>query len=112
MPPAPLRTLLSGLLPMATRTTLGNGLARAVLDPPLPAALATASALPILALTRKRDDVGKVELAHIISLELDHIEIGATETSHFVDAINKKVDQDVHPRTTPQAPPCQPPKIY
>jgi methyl-accepting chemotaxis protein len=93
-----LRTLLSGLLAMTVSTSLaalGNWLAGNLLGPVMLAALATASGLLVLLLTRKRNDAGEARLADIISRELDHIMIGSAETSYFVDSVKKKVDQDV-----------------
>jgi methyl-accepting chemotaxis protein len=40
-------------------------------------------------------DSGETRLANSVSRELDGIMIGSAETSHFVDSIKKKIDQDV-----------------
>src|SRR5690349_13105846 len=98
MPHLHLRTLLSGVLALATGTSLaalGNWLAGAALGPVLLAALATAAGLLTLLLTQKSGDGGDARLADIVSQQLDHIMIGSAETSYFVDSVKKKIDQDV-----------------
>jgi methyl-accepting chemotaxis protein len=88
-----------GLIAMAVSTVLaalGNWLAGAVLGPVLLAVLATAGGLLALFFAGRFNAPNDMQLANIISRELDHIMIGAAQTSHFVDAIGKKIDQDVH----------------
>lgn len=61
----------------------------------LPAALAAITALAAWRLWdpyRRRDDTHRLERA---GAEVDHIVIGAAETSHFIDAIKKQVDRDL-----------------
>ncbi|MGZ5799125.1 MAG: methyl-accepting chemotaxis protein [Burkholderiaceae bacterium] len=56
---------------------------------------ATAIGLLCLQLFAKRRDASEVFFANIVSQELDHMMIGAAQTSHFIDSIKKKIDRDV-----------------
>ncbi|SAI04778.1 methyl-accepting chemotaxis transducer [Bordetella ansorpii] len=62
----------------------------------LPAALASAVTLTVSLWWRsgnRRADAHRLEQA---GAEIDHIVIGAAETSHFIDAIKRQVDRDLH----------------
>ncbi|HZX27083.1 MAG TPA: methyl-accepting chemotaxis protein, partial [Telluria sp.] len=66
-----------------------------------PVVLAVAAALPglLLVLLLPEEDAGRGDaFARRVGGEIDHLMIGAAQTSYFVDAIKKKVDVDL--RTT------------
>ncbi|HZW11863.1 MAG TPA: methyl-accepting chemotaxis protein [Noviherbaspirillum sp.] len=69
-----------------------TGAALSVLSAALAAAVATAISL----LAGRGRDAGSKQVMEQIEDEVDHIMIGAAETSFFVDSIKKKVDHDLH----------------
>ncbi|HYD80363.1 MAG TPA: methyl-accepting chemotaxis protein [Paucimonas sp.] len=77
----------------ALLTALTGWLAGSPVSPVLAAAIAAAGST--LAFHRRRDGGTMNRLADGIGAELDRIMIGAAETSHFVDSVKKKIEQDV-----------------
>lgn len=61
----------------------------------LPAAIAAAVAAAVVLFAGRKGDVGSSNVMERIEDEVDHIMIGAAETSYFVDSIKKKVDHDL-----------------
>lgn len=72
-----------------------NWIAGASIAPLILAAIAAVTAIVISSLTRGGDDSSAVSYLEKMGEEVDHIMIGAAETSYFVDSIKKKVDQDL-----------------
>lgn len=66
----------------------------------LPSAVAAVVAAAIALIAGRRGDTGSAHVMEQIEDEVDHIMIGAAETSYFVDSIKKKVDHDL--QTTEQ----------
>ncbi|GAB3537511.1 methyl-accepting chemotaxis protein [Noviherbaspirillum agri] len=62
----------------------------------MPAAIAAVVAAAIALATSRNADAGSKKIMAQIEGEVDHIMIGAAETSYFVDSIKKKVDRDLH----------------
>jgi methyl-accepting chemotaxis protein len=57
--------------------------------------LASLLAVAVFALSQRGGTAMRERLFDGLGAEIDHLMIGAAETSHFVDAIKKKVDQDL-----------------
>ncbi|WP_255517180.1 methyl-accepting chemotaxis protein [Herbaspirillum sp. SJZ099] len=91
------------LLPWVVGVLAGVGLAFALealhagaaLGAPLPACLAVLAALACSALAQRRRNPGGAQLVEKVGNEIDHIMIGAAETSFFVDSIKGKISKDV-----------------
>lgn len=62
----------------------------------LPATIASAVTISILALVRRNVRGSGGHLMERMGYEVDHVMIGAAETAHFVESIKKKVDHDLH----------------
>jgi methyl-accepting chemotaxis protein len=93
------RTLLLVTAAAITSTLLAfllNLLAGAAIGPILLAALAAVCSATIVLLARQRNSGSGTNLfADKVGQEIDHIMIGAAETSYFVDSVKKKIEQDV-----------------
>lgn len=73
-----------------------NLLAGAAIGPLLLAALAAASSAAFVVLVRRgHGGSGTNRFADMVGRDIDHIMIGAAETSYFVDSVKKKIEQDV-----------------
>jgi methyl-accepting chemotaxis protein len=64
-------------------------------DVPWQAGAAVLVALACAALARRRTQPGATQLVDKVGNEIDHIMIGAAETSFFVDSIKSKISKDV-----------------
>lgn len=94
---ATLRCLLPGAAAVAAGTLLAaliSWVAGAAVDPLLLAAIAATAGATVALLATRAGSNGN-RLASRIAPELDHVMIGAAETSYFVDTIKKKIDHDV-----------------
>lgn len=65
------------------------------IDPILLAAIACALAVPVSMFAARGKSAGTGEFIKQVGDQIDHIMIGAAETSYFVDSIKKKVDHDL-----------------
>ncbi|HJV73427.1 MAG TPA: methyl-accepting chemotaxis protein [Noviherbaspirillum sp.] len=65
------------------------------IDPILLAAIACALAVPVSMFSGRSRNAGTGEFVKQVGEQIDHIMIGAAETSYFVDSIKKKVDHDL-----------------
>ncbi|RJG05919.1 methyl-accepting chemotaxis protein [Noviherbaspirillum cavernae] len=79
-------TLLTALIDWAGGATA---------KPILLAAMASVITAGICLFALRFNDEARNSLAELMAGELDHIVIGAAETSYFVESIKKKIDQDV-----------------
>ncbi len=68
----------------------GGGVGAVVL-----ATIASAAGVLVSGLVRNRDNAGGVRFGYKVAQEIDHIMIGAAETSFFVDSVKNKIEQDV-----------------
>jgi methyl-accepting chemotaxis protein len=66
------------------------------LNPFMAAFAACLSGIVVSALARGKGGSDTDAFAEKVGEEIDHLMIGAAETSYFVDSIKKKVDQDLH----------------
>lgn len=96
------RNLLSGFFVVAASAVLAaliHWLAGPLVGPVLLTIFSCAAGLLLLHVSQllqtQPSNSSQPTLATIITRELDHIMIGAAETSYFVDSIKKKIDQDV-----------------
>ena len=96
------RNLLSGFFVIAASAALAaliHWLAGPLVGPVLLTILSSTAGLSLLHVSQllqaQPSESSQPKLATIITRELDHIMIGAAETSYFVDSIKKKIDQDV-----------------
>lgn len=92
------RHLLSGavaILAGMAVAALADWLTGAAAGFPLPAAAASVVSVAIAFISTRRGGGDKVEYMMKMGDEIDHIMIGAAETSYFVDSIKKKIDHDV-----------------
>lgn len=91
------------LLPWLVGAVLGGGTAFALdaagagktIGAPLQAVAAVLLALVGFALAQRRGNTGDAQLVDKVGNEIDHIMIGAAETSFFVDSIKSKISKDV-----------------
>jgi len=65
------------------------------MGPLLAALLASAVALGVFHLMSARNDHDQHAFTDVVGHAIDHIMIGAAETSYFVDSVKKKIDRDV-----------------
>jgi methyl-accepting chemotaxis protein len=59
------------------------------------AGLSSAASLAVIEFARSGGGKKSNALADKLGQEIDHVMIGAAETSHFVDSVKKKIDKDV-----------------
>lgn len=64
-------------------------------NPALLATLAATTGVLTLMAGKRSQNAGDARLAAKIGPDIDHIMIGAAETSYFIDSIKKKIDQDM-----------------
>lgn len=64
-------------------------------DPIALAGIAAATAILIFSLSRKNDNASGIRFGYKVAQEIDHLMIGAAETSFFVDSVKSKVEEDV-----------------
>jgi len=90
------------LLIAAAATIVGTGMtaaldwfAKGAIGPILLAAVASIVAIIICMLTAATTSSNEHALGELVAGEVDHIVIGAAETSYFVESIKKKIDQDI-----------------
>lgn len=101
MEPKRKRHLIAGVMAVAVGTSIAaliEGLVPSALGATLLAAIAAALAVFASLLANRGNGNDAVHFIKQMGEEVDHIMIGAAETSYFVDSIKKKVDQDL--RTT------------
>lgn len=93
MPRTPMTAVLavtSGtLLALVTQTLSGNAFSQ-----PLISALATAAGVGVLLFSNSIGAARNRRFADKVSDEIDHVMIGAAETSYFVDSVKKEIEQD------------------
>ena len=100
MQPSLLRSLLLLVAAIVVSTVLAvfEWLAGIPMNAFIVAFIACASGIAATMLVNRKGGDGDAVFAQKIGEEIDHLMIGAAETSYFVDSIKKKVDQDL--RTT------------
>ena len=75
---------------------LPDWFADGAMPPSLLALLAFAAGASAALLIYRREGTSAAMFGEKVGDEIDHLMIGAAETSYFVDSIRKKVDQDLH----------------
>ncbi|WP_050476003.1 methyl-accepting chemotaxis protein [Herbaspirillum rhizosphaerae] len=93
-----LGVLMAVVIPVAVGVGVFAGLGASGLPVPVlwQAVIATAAAVILSSLAKKNGDAGQgASFVDKIGSEIDHIMIGAAETSYFVDSIKNKIGQDV-----------------